>query len=187
MLYKYPLHSVRMDCLRCKKREAQNTLAHAGALCNFCFLETIEQRVRKDVSKNPLSRGERVCILTNETKESAVAQWMIARIADKLPLAIEQRPLETMGDVQPFTKIFYPYDADDIGSRFLENIFKGTPQHPTLSLLQVVLDSEVKLFADLKGFSYKEQDVPPATKALRELEGIYPGSIFGLGKSKRLL
>ncbi len=180
--------SAPMICLRCKKRDAAIELPHAGALCNACFLETIEQRVRKDLSKNcPLTRGEKVCLLTNETKESAVSKWMMERLSSKLNLVVEQRPLATPGVVSGFTKVFSPFDADDVGSRFLEGIFKGEPQHPTLSLLQGVLDSEVKLFADLRKLPYQAMPEHPSTKALRELEGFYPGSIFGLVKTQKQL
>ena len=177
-----------MTCLRCKKRDATVELPHAGALCNPCFLEMVEQRVRKDMSKHsPLKRGEKVCLLTNETKESAVSAWMMERISSKLNLQVEQRPLASPGVVSGFSKVFSPFDADDVGSRFLEGIFKGQPQHPTLSLLQGVLDSEVKLFADLRKLPYQETSEHPSTKALRELEGFYPGSIFGLVKTQKQL
>ncbi len=150
----------------------------------------MEKRVRKDARINhPLKRGEKVCLLTNETKESAVSSWFFERMTKTLNVTTEQRPLEQKGDLSVFNKVFYPFDADDIVGSFLEHIFsKGVNvSSQPLSLVGGLLDSEIKTFADLRQLSYKEVSETGVAQSLQSLEKLYPGSTFGLAKSKKQL
>jgi hypothetical protein len=145
--------------------------------------------MRKDARvNNPLQRGERICLLTNDSKESAVAQWLFDRMNSTLHIETEQRPLTQAGDLTSFNKVFTPFDADDIVADFLDHIFSqraSTPQ--PLSLVSGLLDSEVKTFADLRKLPYKETPEHPLKSSFATLEKLYPGSTFGITKSKKQL
>jgi len=177
-----------VNCLRCEKREAKTDLKHLGALCQPCFLQTVEKRARKHLrTTSPIKRGEKICVIVDESKESKLAEYFLEHVFETIPCETEKRPLNDVGDLSPFDKVFYPLDADDQAGEFLLKVFKGTEGPKRLSILSNTLDSEIKLYMDLKAWTYKEHKTTEKAQIIKELEAMYPGSTFGLMKSKQQL
>lgn len=173
-------------CLRCEKREARTNLKHLGALCQPCFFQTVERRARKYLRvTSPIKKGEKICVLLDESKESKLAEYFLDHIFEGVPCEVEKKNLGE--EVSGFDKVFYPLDADDQAGEFLAKVFTGEKGPEKLTVLGNTLDSEVKLFMELKGWEYEEKETSEKAEMIKELEAMYPGSTFGLMKSKQQL
>ena len=177
-----------MLCNKCKHKEAVAHLKHLGALCKPCFCEIIERRVRKDLRQySPLKRGQNVLLLNDAGKESVMSSHILTALAQDIAFILEERPLATPGDISSFASVFYPHDADDLAAGFLQGIFSGATHKEQLTLLRSILDIEVQTYCELKELAFAPMAVDAFKESLKTLEKNYPGSTFGLLKSKEQL
>ena len=157
-----------------------------GHICQICFFEVVEHRIRKHLRmKAPLKKGQKVLLLTDSSKESVVAEYVLDSITAQMPVTeVVKAKLGDELNVIGFAHIFWPVDANDLAHGFLKGIFSGKQFEEKESVVGCLLDSEVKLYADLRELQYEERTEDVFTKKMEELEGYYPGSTFGLVKSK---
>ncbi len=174
-----------MLCQKCRKKES-NPETHLSSLCNGCFLEQIEKRVRKELRENDwVKKNERILLVKDNSKEFFVTECLFNSILKEFPLNVETVETEILSDkLDKYDKILIPWDMDDEISIFLNEIFNneryGKAPDKIIKLLKNVSDKEVELFAKLKGFTFGQKNKTPLQEAMNLLEKKYPGSKFAL-------
>ncbi len=181
-----------MLCLKCQKKES-NPETHLSSLCNGCFLEQIEKRVRKELRKsNWIRKNDKVLLIINENKESFVTEYLFNSILKNFPINVEKEKTETIASkLDRYDRIVIPWNMDDEATLFLNEIFENESYDnvpdKVVKLLRNVSDKEVGLFAKLKGFPVEEPIKTNLERAMDKLEKKYPGSKFALIKAKKQL
>ncbi|MFQ5620775.1 MAG: hypothetical protein ACE5FT_02955 [Candidatus Nanoarchaeia archaeon] len=173
-----------VECQRCGKKPSAANLGHMGDICRGCFIVVIEHRVRKHLRQgSPLKKGQKILLLTDNSMKSVVAECILESITKPMPLTdVEKRHLGS--DISGFDHVFYPISANDIANGFLKGIFSKESVDKKKSVVGCLLDSEIKVYADLKDLKYETSEKDDFAKKMEELEGYYPGSTFGLVKTK---
>lgn len=175
-----------MNCIRCKKEIEE--IMGTEKTCQTCFLELIENRARKTLSKQKLQKDDKILILEDKTKEFAVTNYLFRKIMANVPLKIEVKQKE-LTDLEKakkeYTAVVVPADMDDEAERLITTMVNNgkLENDDTIKLLQNVYDREVKLFADIKKFTYAEQEKSKVQKALNKIEEKYPNSEFAILQS----
>jgi len=167
-----------MNCNKCKK-ESTIQLRHLPALCDNCFLFTIERRVRRDLrASNPLKKGEKIAILNNGSKESKITEYILKGIAKDLPIE-----LATINEPQEgFDKTFIPWNADDESNAFLEEVFENKPVQKGLKLLKSCSEEELQHMARILDLP-QTTNIKKYSKLISAFEKTYPGTVFSIVKS----
>ncbi|MBI4141434.1 hypothetical protein HY484_00745 [Candidatus Woesearchaeota archaeon] len=167
-----------MNCIRCNK-EVEAVLEQEK-LCKQCFLENIENRVRKTLKQFYLTKGNKIMILNDGTIEAVVTDYVFRKITAQIPLIIETKNktdvnLET--EQKKYTAIVVPWDLDDETSSFIDTMInnKQLEQTKTIKLLQNIYDTEIRIYADLNNFTYTEHEKTKIHKALEAMEKGHPG------------
>ncbi|MGM5487964.1 MAG: hypothetical protein ACQESG_03370 [Nanobdellota archaeon] len=154
-----------MTCVRCGAEEAYKVVN--GPFCRNCFLYLIERRVKRHMPRlEPYGRV--VC--------EGVTAVLLHRVV-KFPLTIVAPP----GDGY----VLVERTLDDEAYAFLKNLFEGSlhfSDEP--SLVRVLLDEEVALYAKLRGsvFQPREHD-PDLREFLEGMQANYKDTKFALAKS----
>lgn len=172
-----------MECARCKKTVEEKL--EQQQLCQDCFVELIEQRTRKTLAKKGLKKGDKILIIDDGSKEFIVGEYLFRKIIEKVPLTIEIKKKEET-DIekarQEYTAIILPRDMDDEAETLLLAMINNIPlqKDNTINVLEKVYDEEVKIFADIKKFNYKEQEKSHIKKSLETIKQKYPQAEFAL-------
>ena len=76
-----------MKCIKCSGKAEISSLKHIGPACRSCFLKIIEKRVRKELRLNSqIKKNDKILIIDNGTKESAVGEFLLKSIIKDLPV-----------------------------------------------------------------------------------------------------
>ena len=179
-----------MKCIKCGKKP-EISLSHIGKLCRPCFLGIIEKRVRKGLRiKKLIRKNDRILVVDNGSKESAVGGYLLKNIIKDLPVKITK--IKTSKAITPKTtkrydKVIIPWSLDDEAEEFLEMLFnkkkKAKPGKKTIKLLKNVSEEEIELFAKIRKFRFRKAKKTKIKQMLDNLEQRYPGYKFSLLKS----
>lgn len=179
-----------MKCARCTK-EIEKNMPQDG-VCQNCFLELIEHRAKKALSKQNLKKGDKILIIDDGSKEFYAADFLFRKLMDKVPLTIDTKKKETV-DVEKaqkeYTAIIVPQDMDDAAETLIIAMInnKQLKKDKTINVLENIYDREVKLFADIKKFKYTEQEQSDIKKALNKIETKHPNSEFAMLQSLKAM
>ena len=167
-------------CQKCKSA-AEHDLPGLGPICSSCFLTVMERRAKMELKRaGEVKKGDIVLLVNDRSKEAKVSEYFLRNIVAKVPCKIIISEKEQKAD-----KIIIPWDADDEALMTLQHICEQKPLFKgKIKLLKGLLDSEVALVAEIKGFEYQEtKSDSPAKPLLDNLEKLYPGTKFSLGKT----
>ena len=177
-------------CHRCTK-DIQPALEKQG-VCETCFFELIEHRAGKVLKNHSFKKGDNVLIIDDNSKESAVTNYLFRKILSHVPLTIEtqkqNREVITTASPQHHT-IIIPWDLEDEAAATLTAIVnkEPTPPTPNIKLLKTIHDHEIKLFADLKHFTYTEHEQNTLQQAFRTMQEKHPNTTAAFVKSIKQL
>ena len=168
-----------MQCIRCSKET--ETVLEQEKLCKQCFFENIEHRARKTLKQFSLTKGNKILIIADGTKESIVSDYIFRKITAQIPLIIHTKKkdaLQLETEQKNYTAVVVPWDLDDETASFIDTMInnKEIEKTKTIKLLQNIYDKEIKLYADLNNFTYAEQEKTKIHKALEALEKGHPGT-----------
>lgn len=190
-----------MKCVKCSKDATMDS--GANPLCNNCFVQVIQKRIRKEIRTNKLfSKADKILIIEDDSVNSAVSKYLIDTILDKLPCEIKTKKqkfeigksVNTKSD-----KIVVPWNMDMECVYFLENIFMNRTgkfignysigKKLNIKLLLNVCEKDIIKFAEIKELKFKKN---PDKKTqigffLDSLETDHPETKPSLLKSAQLL
>jgi len=142
----------------------------------------MERRAKMELKRaGDVKKGDKILLMNDRSKEFRVSELFLRSITQKVPCTIKISESE-----EPADKVIIPWDADDEALMALQHICEQKPlfNQGKIKLLKGLLDSEVALVAKLKGIKYEEKNATnPAKPLLDNLEKLYPGTKFSLGKS----
>jgi len=185
-----------MECIKCSQKSSIS-MKHLGELCKTCFVEVIEKRVRKELrTKNPLKKNNKIVIINNASKESAVSEYLLKKIIKGLPVDITIKKSSKLNlpskTVQKYDKIIIPWSLEDEAAEFLELLFNKTPitkfSKKSIKLLKVLSEEEITMYTKIKKLKYNKQSKKKKSKVkiiLDTLEKKYHGYKFSLLNSTR--
>ncbi len=170
-----------MQCIRCRKKPAAINLQHFKNICNDCFCRLIEKRIRKDTRINSFFKKNDVVFV-----EDSLSEYFLKKILKDLPITITNKQSKKTN------KKIIQSTLDDEIAVFLENIFNNkknkTNKNNGLSILRTVTDEEAELFAKFKKKNFmKNKKNKNAEYFIQRMEEKYPGSKFGLMKSRMVM
>jgi len=167
-----------MNCIRCGKEV--ETVLEQEKLCKPCFLENIEHRTKKTVKQFSLTKGNKILILDDASKEAVVSDYLFRKITTQIPLTIETKKKDSINlekEQKSYTAIVVPWDLDDETASFIDTMINNKNIEPTktIKLLQNIYDREARIYADLNNFTYTEHEKTKVHKALETMEQGHPG------------
>lgn len=163
-----------MVCIKCKRDKEEVWLPHMpGKICNRCFLDLIEKRVRKESRTNEyFANGDDLIFLDDGSANSMVSRYFLDKFTEHRSPKIRVEKVEEMDDVwgtrrnkvieallkkYPASKLILPVNADNEAELFLSEMAGTGHKRPSPRLVKLVRclsQKEVELFAKLKGFKY---------------------------------
>ena len=177
-----------MKCKSCNKESKVHLAYPPHELCEECFLKIIEKRVRKYVRINKLfKKNDKILIINDNSKEAQVNKYILKSIIKNMPATITEKETSKGTRVD---KIIMPWNLDDEINQYLEEVMnkkKEKRNTKEIKILKPVLDSEVEIFAKIKGFKYKKVKHQEKNPFLKGLEEKHPGTKFSLLKSSETL
>tara|TARA_B100001971_G_C18122316_1_gene500135 strand:+ start:277 stop:834 length:558 start_codon:yes stop_codon:yes gene_type:complete len=180
-----------MLCKNCRKAKAESNLKHLGLLCDRCFSKIFEKRIRKYVRVNKIFRKGDNVLVSDE-----LSNYLIKSITKDLPIKIyfkkniNTKNIINKNKLNKKDKIVIPWTLDDEINSFLENLLfnKKNKGVKGVKLLKPVTDDEAKVFAKIKGLSFKENKKGEEVYGfLKVLGDKYPDIKFSLLKSVGVL
>jgi hypothetical protein len=194
-----------MVCMKCKRGKEEVWLAHLpGGVCNRCFLDIIEKRVRKNSRTNEyFEKGDDIVFLDDGSANSAVSRYFLERFTEHRSPKIRVEMVDEMDDVwgtrrnrvveallkkYPSSKLVMPLNADNEAELFLGEMAGSGHKRPSprlIKLIKCLSQKEVELFARLKGFKYPKSSLNNSVirGMLDRLEGNSPDIKFAILKS----
>lgn len=185
-----------MECIKCNQKSSIS-MKHLGDLCKPCFVKVVEKRVRKELrTKNPLKKNNKIVIINNNSKESAVSEYLLKKIIKDLPVDITLKKSTKLNlsskTLKKYNKIIIPWSLEDEISEFIESLFNKTSitkfSKKSIKLLKVLSEEEIAMYAKIKKLEYNKQIKRKKSKVkimLDNLENRYPGYKFSLLNSTR--
>ncbi len=179
-----------MKCIRCTK-EVEYEMPNQE-LCQTCFLELIESRAKKALSKQNLKKGDKILIIDDGSKEFLVGEYLFRKLMQKVPIVIEIKKKDAINlenAQKEYTAIILPQDMDDEAESLIDAMInnKTLQKNKIINVLQNVYDREVKIFADIKKFKYTEQEKSKIQNALNKIEQKYPQAQFAMVQNIKAL
>jgi hypothetical protein len=194
-----------MACMKCKRGKEEVWLAHLpGKVCNRCFLDIIDKRVRKNSRINEyFEKDDDIVFLDDGSANSAVSRYFMERFTEHRSPRIRVEKVEEMDDIwgtkrnkvieallkkYPSSKLVLPVNADNEAELFLGEMAGSGHRRATprlIKLIRCLSQREVELFAKLKGFKYPKSSlgVSAIRTMLDRLEEKSPDIKFALMKS----
>lgn len=151
------------------------------------------RRARKEVSRSPLRRGDRVLILDDRSINPAVGEALLREIIGGLPVAIKRAEKLTQG----YNRVIVPSSLEDECVEFLQFILEKKPmaKYPksAIKLLRSLKEGEIEAVARSKniaksakpGKKGKKQEKCRERIMVDRLESRYPGYKFSLLNSRK--
>ncbi len=141
-----------MKCFRCNQT-AEIELDHfPGPLCILCFCELIEKRVRRYVRQNDFfARNDNICIVEGASYNFTVTKHLLESILKFLPKKM------IIGKHKD-CKTVIPWNLDLELQEKLGSMFGTSEKTNGIKLLSVVLQKEVKLFAEVRHLGGEEPE-----------------------------
>ena len=166
-----------MECVKCRKT-AEIELAHLpGPVCEQCFVELLEKRVRKHIRKNNFfQRNDKIYVKKDESYNFSVTLWLRKSI-------LKHMPKEFTGEKVSRCKVVVPWNMDLELQLILGDLF-GPRYHVEqgIRLLSIVSQEEVALFAEINKLQGKEPDPinNDIAAMLTNIEGKHPDIKFAM-------
>ncbi len=164
-----------MRCYLCKKK-AQIKQQKNRNICNGCFLELIEKRIRKHTRINKLfSKGDRIKV------NDEMSRYFAESISRDIPIMIVDK-----GGNKETIK----WTLDDEINRFLKKLMMDKKEKEVrgIKLLKVITDKEAEKFAELRGIEFKaNKKDKEAMEIVDNLTEKHPDVRFNLFKNVEML
>lgn len=182
-----------MKCQKCNKESTIN-FKHLGNLCDNCFINIIQKRVKKELrNKWNFKKDQRILIVENDTKEGKVNVYLAQLITNKLPALIDiKNNVDLDKELDNYDIIFIPWSLDNEVEEFLSEVFKNEIfiskyKSKVIKLLRGLSEEEIEMIAKIKNISFIEEEKSELEKFIENIEKKYPGSKFALLKSKEII
>ncbi len=182
-----------MKCQKCNK-SATVIFKHLGNLCDNCFIDVVEKRVKKELrNKWKFKKDQRILIIEDETKEGKVSSYLAKLVTKDLPLFIEiKKNIDLNKESDNYDVIFIPWSLDNEIQSFLGNIFGNKEielekNNKIIKLLKNLSEEEIEMVAKVKNISFIKKEVSELKQFIENIEKKYPGSKFALLKSKDII
>lgn len=168
-----------VKCSRCG-RKADTDFKHSGRLCNRCFCEMIEKRIRKKARIEKIFSKDKKFICVGELN-----RYLVESIAGKLPMDVTF--LDTVPDKIPKDyKVIVQDTIDDFIEQRLKALFANKKFDPPkfMSLIDVITDQEAVEFCRFKKINFlpnkKDKKI---MKILDSMQKKYAETKFALRRS----
>lgn len=182
--------------IKCKKCNKQGTIyfKHLGNLCNNCFTNTIEKRIRKNIRINKIFKNKDK-ILVFDDLSNDVLKGIIKDSPKELFLK-KIKNIQQINKLQPYikknkiNKIAISACLDDIVIKFLESFILNKKNKKTkfIDLFENLTSEELEKFSKIKRLNYlKIKKNKSIENFLNKIDHKYPGSKFNLLKMKKKL
>lgn len=184
-------------CLKCKKRPVCASVENIHKLCELCFFEVVEKRVRRFVrGKDFFKKNSKVLFVDDGSAESKVGEFLFNSIFKNFPLklGVVQKSLSNISeeDMASYDRIIVPWNIDMDAKEFLLSVFDdssvASSNSKLVKLLSPLSKDEIRLFAELKCLDFVDKNnSSESSKLLDSLEKKYPGTKSSIIKSKERL
>ncbi len=180
-------------CVKCGKKPFFNVL---NKLCEPCFLEVVEKRVRRFVrGKDLFKKNSNVLLVDDGSAEAKVGEFLFKSIFKDFPLKFEvvEKQFSDISskDIENHDRIIVPWNLDMDAENLLSSIFhkKNIPpdNNKFVKLLSSLSKEEIVEFARLKGFVFTQKSISEASKFIDLIEKKYPGTKFSIINSREKL
>ncbi|MBD3248903.1 hypothetical protein GF336_02550 [Candidatus Woesearchaeota archaeon] len=164
-----------MECYLCRKK-AEIKQQKNRSICNGCFLELIEKRIRKNTRVNKLfSKGDKIKV------NDELSRYFVESISNDIPIKV----VEKNGN-----KKTVKWTLDDEINKFLKDLMMNNKEEDIngIKLLKVITDQEANKFSELKGIKFKANNKDAVVmKIVDDLSEKHPDMRFNLFKNVELL
>lgn len=137
------------ECYACS---GKGELFHLGrSICRKCFLRNMEKRVKKELGRERLGKGERVLVV------GELEKVLLEKAVKGMPLRVTFRkrmPKDTKG----YERVVYGRTMDEVEEEFLEGLFEGKLRKrgkgKVFNILEPLTEEEAKKYAKLRGVEF---------------------------------
>ncbi len=165
-----------MACTSCEGKASIQLSYVDREYCDDCFLEYIEQRVRKDIRLNKdIEPLDTVYVYDDDSKESYLSKFFLERVfEDNLTVKITEER-EEPGDGKLVIPTNMERELSEKLRHFLQNSHK---EDDDILLLDNVLEEEMVKLCDILGKEAEETE--EVNMLIERMEEKYPDTKFSL-------
>ncbi|MFH2021038.1 MAG: hypothetical protein ABIJ34_06485 [archaeon] len=178
-----------MKCIKCN-REVKLALQNQK-VCNSCFCEIIEKRVRKELRLGKyIRKGDSVLIIDDGSAESRAAIYLLPLLLKDMPFKLLiKKSKYTLGQEFDKSKVIVPWNADKEGKYFLSCVFENKKLKflgnfrlkgkQYIKLFLPCISEEVRSYANIKKLKFSEVKADKEASFFDNLAKKYPEIKFG--------